>query len=116
MNIRLPYPPSVNNYYRHAGGLVYVTPEGKRYREEVFDILTEGNVRATLEGRLGVHIELTMPDNRRRDLDNVLKILIDSIEYGCAFHDDSQIDDLRIVRLGVSPPGCADVTIEEIGQ
>ncbi|MEY4713325.1 MAG: hypothetical protein RIS88_2775 [Pseudomonadota bacterium] len=39
-----------------------------------------------------------MPDRRRRDLDNTLKATQDAMTHAGIWDDDSQIDDLRIVR------------------
>ena len=49
-----------------------------------------------LVGDLAVHVDVYPPDRRRRDLDNCLKSLLDAMEHGGAYADDSQI-----VRLAV---------------
>jgi crossover junction endodeoxyribonuclease RusA len=43
-----------------------------------------------------MEIEVLRPDNRRRDLDNLLKATQDSMCYAGIYDDDSQIQDLRI--------------------
>lgn len=48
--------------------------------------------------RLKVVVLLSPPDRRRRDIDNLAKALLDALEAGGLFHDDCQIDDLRIIR------------------
>ena len=52
----------------------------------------------SLEGRLAVEIEAFAPDRRRRDLDGMLKVPLDALAIAGVYSDDSQIDDLRIVR------------------
>jgi crossover junction endodeoxyribonuclease RusA len=99
----LPWPPTVNNYYRHKviGKLatVYVTQEGKAYRKAVNLSLMEHGVKTyQLEGDLRVEIEVFPPDRRKRDLDNLLKSLLDSLTHVQVWKDDSQIADLRIYR------------------
>ncbi len=44
-----------------------------------------------LVGRLAVEVEVFPPDNRRRDVDNVIKALLDALQHGGAYLDDSQI-------------------------
>lgn len=108
---RLPFPPSVNHYWRRNGRQYYIAPPGREFRAEV---VKSCSAEVTLEGRLGVSIELVMPDRRRRDIDNYHKSVLDSLCHANVFIDDCQIDDLRVKRLHVEPPGCCDVTITEI--
>lgn len=42
-----------------------------------------------------------VPDNRRRDLDNLLKAALDAIVKAGLLVDDSQVVDLRIYRAGL---------------
>jgi crossover junction endodeoxyribonuclease RusA len=99
----LPWPPTVNTYYRHKviGKLatVYVTQEGKAYRKAVNLCLMEHGVKTyALEGNLRVEIEVFPPDKRKRDLDNLLKSLLDALTHAQVWKDDNQISDLRIYR------------------
>lgn len=86
----------MNSYYRTVAGRVLISSEGRKYREAVHGMLAGGF--DPLAGRLGVTIYCHAPDNRRRDLDNLGKCLIDSITKAGIMLDDSQIDDLRFVR------------------
>jgi len=58
-------------------------------------------------------VTLHPPDRRRRDLDNAMKALLDSLEHAGVYDDDSQIDDLRIVRGGIVPGGACVIEIRE---
>lgn len=49
-------------------------------------------------GRIKVSMCAFPPDKRRRDLDNLNKIILDSLQKAGLFHDDSQIDYLSIER------------------
>lgn len=51
-----------------------------------------------LDVRLKVVLIANPPDRRRRDLDNVLKALLDSLQHAGIYRDDAQIDDLHIIR------------------
>jgi crossover junction endodeoxyribonuclease RusA len=62
--------------------------------------------------RLRVDIVATMPDRRRRDLDNLLKALLDALQHARVFFDDEQIDALSVRRNGCAKPGGVEVTIE----
>jgi len=45
-----------------------------------------------------------MPDRRRRDLDNLLKSLLDAITHAGIWDDDSQVKHLEIREFGREPP------------
>ena len=68
LSFDLPWPPSVNNYYRHVGPRVLISRAGRRYRSMVVSRL--GGLKK-LSGRLSLYAELYPPDRRRRDIDNV---------------------------------------------
>jgi crossover junction endodeoxyribonuclease RusA len=54
------------------------------------------------------------PDRRRRDVDNILKSLLDALGHGGAFYDDSQIADLRARKLAPTAGGTVIVRIRRI--
>lgn len=109
----LPYPPSVNTYWRMWRGRMVIGTKGRAYRQQVG--LALGGVRP-LDGSLCVAITLHPPDRRRRDCDNALKALIDSIQHGGGYHDDSQIVWLLTVKADVVPGGKAIVRIWKRGE
>ena len=77
--IELPYPPSLNHYYRHVGPKVLISAEGRRYQERVGNLLLAH--RATpVGGPLALEVELYPPDRRRRDIDNTQKGLLDALQ------------------------------------
>jgi crossover junction endodeoxyribonuclease RusA len=112
VEFELPYPPSVNHYWRMVGRRMVVSREGRRFRERVAATLAALGVRP-LDGPLAVEIELYPPDRRRRDVDNTQKALLDALEKGRAYHDDSQIVDLRTRKLDPVPGGRTIVRISK---
>ena len=113
IEIELPYPPSVNHYYRHVGPRTLISREGRLYRDRVCAILRADGVHA-LDGCLVLEVELYPPDARKRDLDNCQKCLWDALAYGHAYWDDAQIKDLHAyMREPLAPHGMAFVRIEQ---
>ncbi len=51
------------------------------------------------EDRIELCVDAFPPDKRVRDLDNLFKSLLDSLQAGGVFHNDNQIDALSIIRL-----------------
>lgn len=115
IEFELPFPPSINHYYRHAKGRTYISDEGKIYRDHVI-LLTRSNIRKTFEGRLAVEIQAFPPDRRARDIDNMQKALLDALEHAQVFKNDSQIDDLRIRRRERFKGGRVLVRVAEITE
>jgi Holliday junction resolvase RusA-like endonuclease len=113
--LTLPYPPSVNRYWRHVGRRVLVSREGRSYRERVRSLLAATGMQ-TLTGRIVMTVTLHPPDRRTRDLDNSQKCLADSLARAGVFRDDSQIDDWRVVRGAPMRGGACIVEITECGE
>jgi crossover junction endodeoxyribonuclease RusA len=104
MRLSLPYPPSTNHYWRHDRGVTHVSREGRRFRDLVGLHVYAADSQKTLTGRLIVRVQACAPDRRRRDLDNVLKALLDALEKSGLYENDSQIDRLIVERAAVDPP------------
>lgn len=89
-----------------------ISNEGRAYRKTVA-ILCANLEPFSPDTRLRVSIKAHPPDRRRRDLDNLLKATLDALE-GHAFADDSQVDDLRVVRHHRTDDGALEVQCEPI--
>lgn len=118
--LSLPWPPSVNRYWRspnkgRLAGRTLLSAEARAYREAAaFAVIQgDGNV-PTLTARLAVSIVACPPDRRKRDLDNLLKPLLDALTHNAVIADDSLIDDLRITRGDIVTDGLVIVTVTEV--
>ena len=110
LQLELPYPPSINHYWRRVGPRTLISREGRRFRRDVTAILAAMEIEP-LAGPLVVEVEVFPPDNRRRDIDNVQKALLDALAHGGAYHDDSQIARLTVERRQVVDGGHVRVRI-----
>jgi len=116
IDLVLPWPPSVNRYWRHVDGRTLISREGRRYRKRVAEVVALERCGGLQRARVAVHVTAVPPDRRRRDLDNVLKALLDACTHVGVWDDDEQIDDLRIVRGPVARPGRVLVLVTAIGE
>lgn len=119
--IVLPFPPSMNTYWRNVRGTVKISKEGRQYRLAVSHAIMVERIAKNLSalpqtGPLRVFIQATPPDKRRRDLDNLLKAPLDALTHAGVWGDDSQIESLTIYwhRDGTPPKLC--VLIEPIPE
>ena len=113
IEITLPWPPSVNTYWRNFDGRMIISAKGREYRETVGDQITMQRMVKHFVGPLRVVIEAWRPDKRRRDLDNLLKATLDGLAHAGVYEDDSQIVDLRIY-WAQDIGGMLKIKIEEI--
>lgn len=97
--IKLPVPPSVNQLWRMGKGNWYTTPKYRNYMEEVKLHVAMAKIKPFPDdARLAMYVEYYQHDKRRRDLDNLLKSLGDSLQAAYVYNDDSQIDLIMIRR------------------
>lgn len=114
MPLTLPYPPSVNHYWRRVGLHTLISREGRTFRQNVCALLGRGGMHKTpTGGRIALAMDAFPPDRRRRDLDNIQKPVLDALEHAGVYMDDSQIDLLVTRRREAVPDGRLLVTIEE---
>jgi len=115
IELELPFPPSVNHYYRRVGPRTLISREGRAYRDRVAVLLMALGVRP-MHGPIVMQVDVFPPDNRRRDLDNLQKSLWDALQKGGAYHDDSQIVKFAVEKREVVPGGKVIVRIEGRSQ
>lgn len=116
MNIKLPYPPSANKYYRNVGNKTLISSAGRDYRKRVNAVVTECMLRTgqrTYKGRLSVYLGMVAPDRRRRDIDNIQKPLLDALQHARVFEDDEHIDLLITERLAADKETAGVVCVVE---
>lgn len=114
LTVELPYPPSVNHYWRRVGPRTLISRQGRAYRREVVAVVERIDRVAEqipLTGPLSVEVLLYPPDRRRRDLDNTLKGLLDALEHAGVYLDDSLIERLSVEKREVVEGGKAVVVI-----
>ena len=93
MVMTLPYPPSVNHYWRRVGPRTLISREGRTFRTNVCALLARGGGNGPRKppsgGRIALAMDAFPPDRRRRDLDNLQKPVLDALEHAGVYEDDS---------------------------
>lgn len=117
IELNLPWPPTVNTYWRSLvikGQVRVLTSlKGRDYQSSVARLCLLNRAAKNLSGRLSVTITAYPPDRRARDLDNIAKSLLDALTKAGVWGDDSQIDRLIIQRGPVIKDGRVSVEIVE---
>lgn len=101
LTLTLPVPPSANKIWRRVGNQTLLSLPARVYRRTVKrQVIGELLLRRwqPLAGRLAVKLALYPKTAVIRDLDNVFKLVGDSLTASGVWLDDSQIDCLMIER------------------
>jgi crossover junction endodeoxyribonuclease RusA len=122
ITLKLPWPPTLNHYYVAIKGRKVLSKGGRDYHEVVRRLCVDG-LGWPKAGPYwnGQRIELTMmlysPDKRKYDIDNRIKAVQDALTKSGVWTDDSQIDQLHVIRGGVDREDAhVMVMIREIGN
>lgn len=115
ITLLLPWPPSVNRYWMARGNMRFISKAGREFREAVAEECAQQGI-VGLEGRLAVHVALFPPDRRARDIDNILKALLDACEHAGCYESDNQIDELHVIRQGIEYGGNCTIVILPINS
>ncbi len=98
VRLELPYPPSVNTYWRANGHRRFISPAGVKFTNEVSQIVQEVNPRRFGDKQVAVSIVIHPRSKRKFDLDNTLKAILDALMKANVYNDDSQIERIEIKR------------------
>ncbi|MDR2390629.1 MAG: RusA family crossover junction endodeoxyribonuclease, partial [Planctomycetota bacterium] len=91
VELELPWPPSVNHYWRHVltgrHVEVKISGKGRDYRNAVWLIVKRSGI-AMQTGAIQINRLLYCPDWRERDEDNTAKAIYDSLSHAGAIQGD----------------------------
>ena len=114
MLLSLPFPPSVNTYWRANGHRRFISKAGVDFKQAVAEYVIEHKIPKYGSQRLGLAITLFAPNKRKFDLDNRLKATLDALQDAGVFDDDEQVDILLVKRGEIVKNGLAVVIIGAI--
>ncbi len=137
----LPYPPSVNHYWgeraiqtkltKKSKGrkrlivIKYLTKRARDFRKQVnFAVSDQLDVAPRLRGRLAVIVyeydggmdEQHEAFAKRQDIDNCIKPLFDALEAAKVYINDSQIDEMLVVKKRRAAIGRVEVIVKTLGE
>jgi crossover junction endodeoxyribonuclease RusA len=113
MTFTMPYPPTVNTYWRIFKGRMILSANARRYKQTAALKAKAAGARP-LQGPVSVTLHVYRP-RKVGDLDNVLKACLDALR-GVAYVDDKQITDISAHRYDDKERPRIDVEIEALGR
>lgn len=113
----LPYPPSANHTWRVVRGQnrVVLSKAARNFRARVYARLLAAGAKP-VSGPVALVIYVHAPDARKRDIDNLLKALLDALQHAGLFADDYQVARLTIERGEIVAGGLVRVGIRTMYQ
>ena len=69
-----------------------------------------------LGGEFRVDAAFWVSDRRRRDIDNLLKLVLDALNKGVAWHDDFQVVEIHATRQSDLEHPRTEVTVGRLGE
>lgn len=120
MKLTLPFPPSVNSYWRAPNkgplaGRHLISAKGRKYQSDACAAIIEQLRRLPKPSSALAAVEIILfpPDARRRDLDNYNKALFDALTHAGVWEDDSQVKRMVIEWGPVVVNGKVEITISQ---
>ena len=120
MKLILPFPPSVNTYWRAPNkgplkGRHLISAAGRAYQSAACAAIIEQLRRLPKPTNADAAVEIIFypPDARRRDLDNYNKALFDALTHAGVWEDDSQVKRMLVEWGPVVPKGKVEITISK---
>ena len=124
MKLLLPFPPSVNTYWKQ---IVLRTRTGKSFRstglskrakafriEALYTIKQQYPIHQIIDYPVKVTIYLYPPSLRKYDVDNFNKGILDVLTHANIWIDDELVHDLRILKRHKVKGGRAIVDIQKL--
>lgn len=116
ITLKLPFPPSVNTYYRNFRGRMVMGKSGREFKEKVQEIVTTSQIPKLNDARLMAIISIFPPNKRKFDLDNRLKSVFDSLQDAGVYDNDEQFDKIEIARGEIRPQGGCTIVIATLDE
>lgn len=123
MKLILPFPPSVNTYWRAPNkgplkGRHLISAAGRKYQSDACAAIIEQLRRLPKPSSEPASVEVILypPDARRRDIDNYNKALLDSLTHAGVWEDDSQVKRMLVEWGPVVKGGRVEITITPLNK
>lgn len=99
VKVVFPYPPTVNHYWGMKGRIRFLTVKARKFREEVINAVKFYKLDNNYDGPIGIYMWTTAPDKRKRDIDNVIKPMLDALEHADVYTNDCNIEQIHRFKL-----------------
>jgi len=114
MKFKMPWPPSVNGYWKPFRNRLIISKRGREYRKQaIFALQNLSLYNIYIDFELSVKLILNPPTLRKYDIDNFQKALFDAFTHGGLWVDDVCVVELLILKGKKTKNGNVEVFIEK---
>lgn len=111
-NLKLPWPPSVNGYWKPFRNRIIISKRGRDYRDSIDSLMSSlGLDGEQISNNLSLSITLNPPTLRRYDIDNFNKSVFDALTHCGFWVDDEQVVSLSIKKGSKVKGGNVEISI-----
>lgn len=103
VEMEIPWPPSVNHMYVRTRRGMFLSKTAQAFRSDV-SVSAVRDVPYRFDGTLSVSLHLHPPDNRLRDVDNVIKSTLDALQHAGVYETDNHVAELHVYRMAPRKP------------
>ena len=115
--LKLPYPPSVNTYWRRSRNATYISKKGQQFKQAVAEYVADTKVPKFGDAEIEVIIVIRPRSTNYMDIDNCAKAVLDSCQDAGVFDDDNQVWKLTIERgTPIKGGECVVIITNKIGR
>lgn len=111
ISLTLPYPPSANRYWRNMRGRMVKSEEARAYQQQAGWIAKSSGFDCT-DRDVAITLRIYRP-RKRGDLDNAIKVILDSLN-GIIYSDDDQVTVIHAERYDDKANPRVDLFVEEV--
>ncbi len=108
--------PKTNRYIRRRGGKVFKPPRVRNWEARALWEIKQQYSGKPIEHKVSIDIILTLPNHRKRDIDNMLKSLWDVLEKAGVIKNDNLIYEVRTVKRVVKNSQGVEIKIKEFRE
>lgn len=113
----VPWPPSINGYWRTFRNRQIISKRGREYRECVLAHMDFIDLSGELvSDRVSVEILLNPPTARKYDIDNFCKGIFDGLTHAKFWLDDEQVDRIAIKKGAKTKGGRVWLKVYKLDQ
>jgi crossover junction endodeoxyribonuclease RusA len=113
ITLRLPYPPSINNYWLASGHRRFISERGKKFKKAVAEYVLIKKVQSFGSVPLEISIWIQPRSKVLMDIDNCIKPILDAMQDAGMFDNDRQVHQVSITRGLVKKGGGGCIVVVE---